>query len=145
MLNGRASRPRAGHGLAAIALDAFERDQRIFHESRRQVVLGHLRQRLEDLEMMPPRRGPEHDMCLERWAPWHAASELRYHQGFVVSQRKVRLRPAAHAGNSRRAIGAFRGKVKHGNLDKPRCEAGSSRPAAGKETSVVEKVLAAVR
>ncbi len=43
-----------GPGLAAIAVEAFQRHQRILHKRWRQIVLGHLGKRLEDLEVMPP-------------------------------------------------------------------------------------------
>ena len=76
--------------LAAVALETFERDQCIFHEGRRQVVLGDLNERLENLEMIPPRCRPEYHMGLDRWAPRDAASELRYHHGFVAGERKAR-------------------------------------------------------
>ena len=55
-------------GLAAIALDAFKRDERVLHERRRQVVLGDLGERLEDLEVMPPQSRPEHHMGFDRRA-----------------------------------------------------------------------------
>src|SRR4029077_12613782 len=117
--------------LATVALETFEREQCVFHEGRRQVVLGHVRHWLEDLEMVPPRRRPEHHMGLDRRATRDAAGELRHHQGFVFGGGEERLRPAAHTDNGRRLIGAFRGKAKHGNLEKRTCEAGSSRPATG--------------
>src|SRR6516165_11215441 len=118
--------------LAAIALEPFECDQRVFHESRRQVVLSHLRKRLEDFEMMPPRRRPEHHMRLDRRTARDAAGDFRYHYGFVVSEREARLGPGAQAGNRRRAIGAFRGKAKHDSLRQTNAQGGSSQPATGK-------------
>ena len=43
-----------GRSSAAIALLAIKCDERIFHKSRRQVVFDHVRERLENLEMVPP-------------------------------------------------------------------------------------------
>src|SRR6516165_12649268 len=96
--------------------------------------------------MMPPRSRPEHHMRLDRRTARDAAGKLRYHHGFVVSEREARLGPGAQAGNGRRAIGAFRGKAEHGSLRQTKVRGGvkpAGQPREG--TYVVEKVLAAVR
>ena len=82
---------------AAVAIDAFEGDQRILHEGRRQVVLDHLGERLEHLEMMPARRRsrtPRGSRSAGSRAP---AGHLRDHHGLVVGKREARARPVAHA------------------------------------------------
>ena len=85
-----------GNALAAIAIDAFEPNQRVLHEGRRQVVLDHVGERLEDLEVMPPGGGPEYQVGFDRRAAGDAAGHLRHHDRLVVGERKARARPVAH-------------------------------------------------
>src|SRR5579863_5960327 len=97
---------------AAAALRALDPRERIFHEGRRQVVLGHIGERLEDLEMMPCERGPEHHVRLDRRTARDAARDLRHHHGFVVGEFEARLHPFPHAVN-RGAIGTALARAHH--------------------------------
>ena len=60
-----------GRVSAAIAIGAVEREERVLHERRRQVVLGHLGERLEDFEMVPAERGPEYQVGFDRRTAGH--------------------------------------------------------------------------
>jgi len=89
-------RRSTGPTLAAVTFEAFECDQRIFHESRWQVVFAHPLERLEDLEMMPPGRRPERHMGLDRRATRNAASKLRHHHGVGVGEGEACASPFPH-------------------------------------------------
>src|SRR5271154_126911 len=129
-----------GHGnrrrdSATVAIRAVERDQRVLHESGRQVVFGHRGDRLEDLERVAAKPGPEHDVGLDRRAAGNRAGDLRRHDRFAVRKREARARPVAQAIHRRAVVRSSPGQAKHGNL----------YHGGGKGVKVAEKVLAAVR
>src|ERR1700736_1336973 len=81
--------------LAALATDPRDVGERILEPGRRQVVLSHLRDRLEHLEVVPRALDPERDHGLERRAARHRAGDLRHpdDRGFRPGEARARPRP----------------------------------------------------
>ena len=81
---------------AAIAPFPRNVGQGALEPGRRQVVLDHLGERLEHLEVVPRALDPERHHGLERRAARHRAVDLRHHDGGVRGERKARARPVPH-------------------------------------------------
>src|SRR5215470_1823675 len=83
--------------LAALETALLVDDQRGLHPGRRQVILDHLRDRLEQLELVTGRPlGPERDRGFQRRAARQAAGHLRDQDGGILRQRKARAGPGPH-------------------------------------------------
>src|SRR5258706_11544600 len=81
---------------AAIAAEAFGKDQRLLHPGVREVVIGDLLHRLEQLEMVPRLAFPEHDRGLERRAAGKVADNLRDQDRRVGGELEALAGPLAH-------------------------------------------------
>src|ERR1700731_2546116 len=100
----------------AVAIDTFERNERVLHEGRRQIVLDYAGKRLEDLEVMSTGGGPEYQVGFDRRAAGDAASHLRHHDRVVVGERKARTGPVAHSVGRGAVSRALLAEAEHCNL-----------------------------
>ena len=66
-----------------------------------------VRDRLEDLEMMPPELGPEHHVGFDRRTAGHRAGYFRDHDGLVIRELEAGAGPIAHAVERRAVFGSF--------------------------------------
>src|SRR5215470_8249278 len=102
----RANNTRRRPHLAALEAALLVHDQRGFHPRRRQVILDHLGDRLEQLELVTGRPlGPERDRGLQWRASRQAAGHLRDQDRGVLWQRKARAGPGPHPVKRSTALG----------------------------------------
>lgn len=82
---------------AAFAVEAFGDDKLILHPGVRKIVIGDLRDLLEELEVVPLIVGPECDRGFERRAAGKIAGDLRHEDRCIVRKLEAAAGPFPHA------------------------------------------------
>src|SRR5262249_50780879 len=86
--------------------------ERLLHPARRQIVRQHLRDRLENLELVAfTRLAPERHNGLERWTSRQPAGQLHDQHRAVLRELELRTRPTPHCG---KRSNMFRASLEYG-------------------------------